>query len=103
MFKALADATRRRLLDHLRDRNGQTLEELYADMGMTRQAVSQHLERLEAANLVVTVRQGRHKLHYLNPVPVHEIYHRWISRFEGRHLETLRDIKRRAEKGDARG
>jgi DNA-binding transcriptional ArsR family regulator len=103
VFKALADATRRRLLDLLHARNGQTLEELCADLDMTRQAVSQHLARLQEANLVVTVRRGRHKLHYLNPVPVHEIYERWIAKYQGRHLDILRDVKNRAEKGTTRG
>jgi len=78
VFKALADSTRRRLLDSLRAQGGQTLGELCASLDMTRQAVSQHLGRLEDANLIATIRRGREKLHYLNPVPIHEIYVRWI-------------------------
>ncbi len=102
VFKALADPTRRRLLDVLRARNGQTLGALCADLEMTRQGVTQHLRRLEDANLVTTVRQGREKLHYLNPVPIHEIYERWIAKYERPQLDALRDIKRRAE-GDRHG
>ena len=100
VFKALADPTRRRLLDHLHANNGQTLEELCEGLSMTRQAVSQHLSRLEAANLVSTLRRGRKKLHYLNPVPIHEIYRRWIEKYEVLHMHTLRDIKDRAEGGN---
>ncbi len=97
VFKALADPTRRRLLDRLHAEAGQTLTGLSARLRMTRQAVSQHLEVLEAANLVTTVRQGREKLHYLNPVPLHEIYERWIRKFERRRLRALHDLKVRAE------
>ena len=82
VFKALADASRRELLDRLRADNGQTLNELCARLEMTRQAVSKHLAILEEANLVATVRRGREKLHYLNPVPIHEICERWIGKFE---------------------
>lgn len=82
MFKALADPSRRRLLDALRARNGQTLGELCTCLEMTRQAVTQHLTKLEAANLVATIRRGREKLHYLNPVPIHEIHERWIEKYE---------------------
>ncbi|NUP19504.1 MAG: helix-turn-helix transcriptional regulator, partial [Streptomyces sp.] len=82
VFKALADDTRRRLLDRLREDNGQTLGELCARIDMARQSVTQHLAVLEAANLVSTVRRGREKLHYLNPVPLHEIQERWIDKFE---------------------
>ena len=78
-FKALADPTRRLLLDRLRQRNGQTLGELCRELGMARQSATQHLSVLEAANLVSTVRRGREKLHYLNPVPLHEIQERWIE------------------------
>jgi len=99
VFKALADRTRRRLLDSLRAENGQTLVDLCADLAMTRQGVSQHLERLEAAELVVTVRRGREKLHYLNPVPIHEIHERWIAPFERRRLDALHDLKTRLEGG----
>jgi DNA-binding transcriptional ArsR family regulator len=99
VFKALADPTRRRLLDQLHTNNGQTLGELCGNLHMTRQAVSQHLARLEAANLVATVRRGREKLHYLNPVPIHEIYERWIEKYEEQHLQALRELKKRAEGG----
>ncbi len=98
VFKALADETRRRLLDALHAHNGQTLGELCRNLSMTRQAVSQHLTRLEQINLVATVWRGREKLHYLNPVPIHEIYERWIEKYEEQHLRALRDLKRRAER-----
>ncbi len=97
VFKALADPTRRKLLDALRARNGQTLVELCRDLDMTRQAVTQHLNLLEEANLIATVRRGREKLHYLNPVPIHEIATRWIDKFERGRLEALRDLKQRLE------
>jgi DNA-binding transcriptional ArsR family regulator len=97
VFKALASPARRRLLDSLREQNGQTLGELCARLDMTRQAVTQHLARLEDANLVATVRRGREKLHYLNPIPILEISERWIRKYERRRLETLRDLKKRLE------
>jgi DNA-binding transcriptional ArsR family regulator len=97
IFKALADASRRRLLDRLYVDNGQTLGELCRHLDMTRQAVTQHLGVLEAANLVTTVRRGRDKLHYLNPVPLDEIYQRWIRKFERRRLSALSDLKKRVE------
>ncbi|MBB5958694.1 uncharacterized protein YndB with AHSA1/START domain/DNA-binding transcriptional ArsR family regulator [Saccharothrix tamanrassetensis] len=97
VFKALADETRRYLLDRLREENGQTLGELCRRLGMTRQSATQHLGVLEAANLVTTVRRGREKLHYLNPVPIHEIQQRWIERFEQPRLGVLSAIKRQAE------
>jgi DNA-binding transcriptional ArsR family regulator len=100
VFKALADASRRELLDRLRADNGQTLNELCARLAMTRQAVSKHLAILEDANLVVTVRRGREKLHYLNPVPIHEIGERWIGKFERSRLAALSDMKKALEKGD---
>jgi uncharacterized protein YndB with AHSA1/START domain/DNA-binding transcriptional ArsR family regulator len=96
-FRALADPTRRRLLDRLRETNGQTLGELCEDIEMARQSTTQHLAVLEAANLVSTVRQGRRKLHYLNPVPLHEIQERWIDKFEVPRLQALSAVKRRAE------
>jgi DNA-binding transcriptional ArsR family regulator len=102
VFKALADRTRRRLLDALRRQSGQTLGMLCTDLGMTRQAVTQHLRKLEEANLVATVRRGREKLHYLNAVPIHEIYARWIEKYQGPHLDALRDLKKRVE-GDQHG
>ena len=103
VFKALADASRRELLDRLRADNGQTLNELCARLAksgatMTRQAVSKHLGILEEANLVATVRRGREKLHYLNPVPIHEIGERWIGKFESHRLQALSDLKKALEK-----
>ncbi|MCI3242409.1 MULTISPECIES: ArsR/SmtB family transcription factor [Streptomyces] len=97
VFKALADETRRRLLDRLHEENGQTLGELCARIAMTRQSVTQHLGVLEEANLVSTVRRGREKLHYLNPVPLHEIQERWIDKFERPRLSALSAVKRQAE------
>ena len=100
VFKALADPTRRRLLDLLHRENGQTLTALCEHMDMTRQAVTQHLKLLEDANLVTVVWQGREKLHYLNPVPLHEIYERWIEKFERGRLAALRNLKKRLESKD---
>ena len=100
VFKALADPTRRRLLDQLHRDNGQTLTALCEHMEMTRQAVTQHLQQLEDANLVAVVWQGREKLHYLNPVPLYEIQERWIGKFERNRLAALRDLKRKLEEGD---
>lgn len=97
VFKALADETRRHLLDRLRERNGQTLGELCEQLDMARQSVTQHLAVLQAANLVSTVRHGREKLHYLNPVPLHEIQQRWIGKFEEPRLRALSAVKRQAE------
>jgi DNA-binding transcriptional ArsR family regulator len=97
VFKALADASRRKLLDQLRAENGQTLGDLCAHLDMTRQAVSKHLAILEAANLVVAVWSGREKLHYLNPVPIHEIGERWIGKFEKGRLQALSDMKKALE------
>ncbi|MGB9367467.1 MAG: metalloregulator ArsR/SmtB family transcription factor [Xanthobacteraceae bacterium] len=97
VFKALADATRRKLLDRLRAENGQTLGELCERLAMTRQAVTKHLVLLEEANLVVTVRRGREKLHYLNPVPIHEIAERWIGKFERHRLQALSELKKSLE------
>jgi DNA-binding transcriptional ArsR family regulator len=99
-FKALADASRRELLDRLRAENGQTLNELCARLSMTRQAVSKHLAILEEANLVATVWRGREKLHYLNPVPIHEIGERWIGKFERQRVQALSDLKTMLEKRD---
>src|ERR1700722_20013156 len=100
VFKALADGSRRELLDRLRADNGQTLNELCARLAMTRQAVSKHLVLLEEANLVATVRRGRKKLHYLNPVPIHEIAERWSWKFARSRLQALSDIKKALETGD---
>jgi len=100
VFKALADASRRTLLDRLHDQNGQTLGELCDGLDMTRQAVTKHLGILEEANLVTTIRHGREKLHYLNPVPIHQIGERWIRKFERGKLAALSELKRQLEKRD---
>lgn len=97
VFKALADSSRRKLLDRLYVRNGLTLSELCKQMGMSRQAVAQHLDILEAANLISTTWNGREKYHYLNPVPIHEIYERWVRKFERRGLKALHDLKTKLE------
>src|ERR1700682_1004254 len=97
-FKALADPTRRRLLDRLHADNGQTLGALCRDLAITRQGITQHLAILEAAGAISTVWSGREKLHYLNPVPLQDIYERWIAKFEKPRLKALRDLKRRLEK-----
>jgi DNA-binding transcriptional ArsR family regulator len=99
VFRALADASRRKLLDRLRDDNGQTLNELSARIAMSRQAVSKHLTILKDANLVATVKRGREKLHYLNPVPIHEVGDRWIGKFERSRLLALSDMKKALEAG----
>ena len=101
VFKALADASRRSLLDRLHARNGQTLVELCDGLAMTRQAVTKHLGILEDANLVTPLKHGREKLHYLNPVPIHEIGERWIRKFERSKLAALSELKRQLEKRDA--
>jgi len=100
LFKALADPSRRKLLDLLHAHDGRTLAELCEHLDMTRQGVTQHLDLLEAANLVATVRRGRAKLHFLNPVPLQEIYERWIAKFEKPRLKALSDLKHRLEKTD---
>ena len=97
VFRALADPVRRRLLDRLHARNGQTLGELCEGHDMTRQAVTKHLAVLEAANLVATQWRGREKLHYLNPVPIHEIADRWIGKYERSRLRALSELKRMLE------
>lgn len=93
VFKALADPGRRRLLDSLNSRNGQNLRELCAELEMARQSVSKHLAVLEAANLVTTVRRGREKLHFLNPVPINAISERWINQYDRGRLSALADLK----------
>jgi len=98
VFRALADPTRRQLLDSLHDRNGQTLNALCERTDMTRQAVTKHLTILEEANLITTVRNGREKEHYLNPVPINEIAERWIGKFERGRLTALSDLKKRLER-----
>src|SRR5438874_7424502 len=97
VFRALADASRRRLLDRLHRKNGQTLGDLCEGLDMTRQAVAKHLTILEEANLVSWKRQGREKLHFINPVPINEIAERWIRKFERRHLTALSALKKKLE------
>ena len=97
VFKALADPTRRLLLDRLREQNGQTLRELCERLDMARQSATQHLDILERANLVTVVRRGRERLHYLNPAPIHEIEERWISGFDKPRLQAISAIKHQAE------
>ena len=98
VFKALADASRRMLLDRLCERNGQTLGQLCETMDMKRQSVTQHLGLLEQANLISTVRRGREKLHFINPVPLYEVYERWIRKFEEERLSLLHDLKQELER-----
>ncbi len=100
VFKALADESRRELLDRLYAENGQTLSQLCERLAMTRQAVTKHLVLLEEANLVATVRRGREKLHYLNPVPINEIAERWIGKFERHRLQALSELKKKLESRD---
>lgn len=102
VFKALADPVRRQLLDSLHAKNGQTLGELCEGHDMTRQAVTKHLAILEDANLVATQKRGREKLHFLNPVPIHDIAERWIGKYERTRLRALSDLKRKLE-GKAEG
>jgi DNA-binding transcriptional ArsR family regulator len=97
LFKALADPSRRKLLDLLYATDGQTLSELCANLDMTRQSVTQHLDLLEAANLVTTLWRGREKLHFLNAVPLQQIYERWIRKFEKPRLKALHELKQRLE------
>jgi DNA-binding transcriptional ArsR family regulator len=97
VFRALADASRRQLLDRLHESNGQTLSELCEGLDMTRQAVAKHLAILEEANLVVSKRQGREKLHFINPVPINEIADRWISKFDRHRLRALAELKQALE------
>src|SRR6266487_5010612 len=97
VFRALADPSRRLLLDSLNRRGGQSLRELCAGLDMARQSVSKHLAVLEAANLVITVRRGREKLHYLNAAPINEISERWITRYEEDRIHALADLKRALE------
>ncbi len=100
LFKALADPSRRKLLDQLHAHDGQTLGQLCEHLDMSRQGVTQHLDVLEAANLVASVRSGREKLHFLNPVPLQEIYERWIAKFEKPRLKALAQLKRQLEKSN---
>ena len=97
VFKALADPTRRKLLDLLVDNNGQTLGQLCEHLDMARQSATQHIGLLEAANLVTTVWRGREKLHFINPVSLHEVYERWVRKFERQRLSMLHDLKKQLE------
>jgi DNA-binding transcriptional ArsR family regulator len=97
VFRALADPSRRELLDRLHARNGQTLSELCSGLDMARQSVTQHLGVLEEANLISVERQGREKIHYFNPVPIHDIYERWIRKFEMERLGALHKLKTKLE------
>lgn len=97
-FKALADRSRRQLLDRLHEKNGQTLGDLCEGLDMTRQAVAKHLAILKRANLVSWKRQGRERLHFINPVPINEIAERWIGKFEQPRLSALSKLKKRLEK-----
>jgi DNA-binding transcriptional ArsR family regulator len=100
VFRALADESRRALLDRLHARNGQTLGELCRGLDMTRQAVAKHLAILAEANLVSWKRQGREKFHFINPVPINEIAERWIGKFEQPRLDALSRLKRKLEGND---
>jgi DNA-binding transcriptional ArsR family regulator len=102
VFKALADESRRKLLDRLHKNDGQTLGELCKHLAMTRQAVTKHLLLLEEARLVVVVWSGREKLHYLNPMPIHEIAERWIGKYERHRLEALSDLKKGLEENKSK-
>jgi DNA-binding transcriptional ArsR family regulator len=97
VFKALGDPTRRKVLDLLCEENGQTLGQLCENLDMARQSATQHLGILEEANLVSTVRRGREKLHFINPVPLHEVYTRWVRKFEHQRLSLLHDLKKELE------
>lgn len=102
VFRALADASRRQLLDRLHQQSGQTLSELCRDLDMSRQAVTKHLAILEDANLVATRRRGREKLHFINPVPINDIAQRWIGKFDRSRLVALSDLERSLEGEDHR-
>ena len=98
VFRALADESRRQLLDRLHNKNGQTLGELGEGLAMSRQAVTKHLGLLESANLVATKKRGREKLHFINPVPINDIAERWIGKFERGRLAALSDLKKKLER-----
>jgi DNA-binding transcriptional ArsR family regulator len=100
VFKSLADASRRKLLDRLHKKAGLTLGELCERHDMSRQAVAKHLALLEEANLVVAVKRGREKLHYLNPIPINEIYMRWIGKFEQERVQALYNLKQALKEND---
>jgi DNA-binding transcriptional ArsR family regulator len=97
VFKALADSTRRRLLDMLHESNGQSLGQLCDGLDMARQSATQHLNILEDANLISSVRRGREKLHFLNPIPLQNIYERWVRKFEHDRLRLLHELKQELE------
>lgn len=97
VFRALGDPSRRKLLDLLCEKNGQTLGQLCKHLDMARQSATQHIGILEAANLVTTVWRGREKLHFINPVPLHEVYERWVRKFERQRLSLLYDLKKELE------
>ncbi len=97
IFKALADPSRRQLLDQLREKNGRRLSEMCSDLDMTRQAVSKHLKILENANLIVTVWSGREKYHFLNAVPIHQIAERWVAKYESHQLDAIGELKKALE------
>ncbi|WP_196257680.1 ArsR/SmtB family transcription factor [Pelagibacterium limicola] len=97
VFKALGDPTRRKLLDLLYENNGQTLNQLIDGLAMTRQSATQHLDILQAANLITTVKRGREKLHFINPVPLHDVYERWVRKFELQRLTMLYELKKELE------
>ena len=97
VFKALADPSRRKLLDLLYEQNGQSLAQLCEHLDMARQSVTQHLGILEDANLVSTVKRGREKMHFINPVPLHEVYERWVRKFERERLSLLHTLKKTLE------
>lgn len=97
VFKALGDPTRRKLLDLLCEKNGQTLGQLCKHLAMARQSATQHIGILESANLVTTLWRGREKLHFINPVPLHEVYERWVRKFERQRLSLLHDLKKELE------
>jgi DNA-binding transcriptional ArsR family regulator len=97
VFKALGDPTRRKILDLLCERNGQTLGELCEQLDMARQSATQHIGILEEASLVSIVWRGREKLHFINPVPLHEVYERWVRKFEKQRLSLLHDLKQELE------
>ena len=100
VFRALADASRRKLLDRLHQQSGQTLGDLCQGLNMSRQAVAKHLAILKEANLVSWKRHGRERLHYINPAPINDIAERWIGKFEQPHLSALSKLKKRLERQD---
>jgi DNA-binding transcriptional ArsR family regulator len=102
VFRALADESRRLLLDRLHARNGQSLSELCEGLGKSRQAVTKHLIILEEANLIAAIKRGRERFHFLNPVPINDIAERWIGKYERGRLQALAQLKKNLER-DANG